>query len=128
MFSDTFDLLPASRVLLFPFVFGSMSVLCSPGPLLPESGQVYVQRVKPHRRAEGAHLRACGTGLPSLAPPGQRRRGNTRLILGAPFQFHGQLSSLHTSSPSFQGIIIQPSKYQNVLWFETWCTASQAPE
>lgn len=85
MFSDTFDLLPASRVLLFPFVFGSMSVLCSPGPLLLESGQVYVQRVKPHRRAQGAHLRACGTGLRSLVSPGQWRRGTTHLILGALF-------------------------------------------
>lgn len=35
-----------------------------------------------------------------------------------------QLSLLYTSSPSFQGIITQPSKYQNMLWFETWCTES----
>lgn len=49
MFSDIFDLLPASTdLLLFPFVFGAMSVLCFP-PLLLESGPVYMQRVKASR-------------------------------------------------------------------------------
>lgn len=28
----------------------------------------------------------------------------------------------------FSGVVTQPSKYQNMLWFETWCTESQAPE
>lgn len=46
----------------------------------------------------------------------------------AQLYFHRQLPSLHTISHSSQGVITQPSKYQNMLWFETWCTESQAPE
>ena len=75
-----------------------------------------------------APLMADRTDLLSLPSPGQQWQVNTGFILVALLYFRGQLSLLHTSSPSFQGVVTQPSKYQNMLWFETWCTESQAPE
>lgn len=68
-----------------------------------------------------APLMACRTDLLSLSSPGQQWQVNTGFILVALLYFRGQLSLLHTSSPSSQGAVTQPSKYQNMLWFETWC-------
>lgn len=87
--------------------------------------------VEGERQSHGvdrAPLTACRTDLLSVPSPGQQRQVNTGFILVALLYFRRQLSLLHTSSPSSQGVVTQPSKYQNMLWFETWCTESQAPE
>lgn len=132
MFSDIFNLLPTSRVFFvsFCFWFCECSVFAFSSSRI---GQVELWRVNPSQRADRAPPLATQqiyrvSGLLGWGWGGQQRQMSTGFILVAPLQSWRQLSLLHTSSPSFQGVITQPSKYQNMLWFETWCTESQGPE
>lgn len=68
-----------------------------------------------------APLMACRTDLLNLPSPGQQWRVNTGFYLSSSAVLQ-QAAVLTTHRQSlFSGVVTQPSKYQNMLWSETWC-------
>lgn len=108
----------------FCFVFGSMSVLCfsllSFYSLAKYGRGGWTQSQSVHRAALWPTERASWASVPWTAVTSKHW-----LYFSSSVVVPRQLSLLYTSSPSFQGIITQPSKYQNMLRFETWGTESQ---
>lgn len=105
------------------FCFWFHECIVFPLPLL-QSGQIWMRRANPITEL------LCSLQDRSAEPqvPWPAVTSKHWLYFSSSVVVPRQLSLLYTSSPSFQGIITQPSKYQNMLWFETWCTESQAPE